>query len=268
MASMVSPVDTPNSTQSYYAPATISRPGHLVHVSGQVGTTTDGKFPASYESQIHLALLNLRGALIAAGARVTDITRLTFYVVNYDPSSRLHARHIQKLLGSHRPAMTLVPVAQLAMPGWLFEIDAVAMVDPLLAPAIYDIPQAQTLRKHDVDVIVIGAGLSGLTAARDVTRAGLSCIVLEARDRVGGKTWSKRTNDGKGVIDLGAAWINDTNQSRMVALARQYGADLIEQNTQGECVFQDFDGSCSSFPYGELPPVRSFPRLDPTRTQC
>lgn len=105
------------------------------------------------------------------------------------------------------------------------------------------------------DVIVIGAGLAGLAAAHRIINSGLSCIILEARDRVGGRTWSQPLPSGEGTVDLGAAWINDTNQSRMIGLARQFGAELIEQNTKGDCVLQEKDGSLLHFPYGELPGV-------------
>ena len=60
-----------------------------------------------------------------------------------------------------------------------------------------------------VDVAVIGAGLAGLTAARILARAGLSVRVLEARDRVGGRTLSHRTEHGE-VVDLGAQWLGPT----------------------------------------------------------
>ncbi len=105
------------------------------------------------------------------------------------------------------------------------------------------------------DVIVVGAGLSGLQAALDVQQAGLSCIVLEARDRVGGKTWSVPLANGKGVVDIGAAWINETNQSHVYALANRFGIELLQQNTDGDCIFQDADGSTHAFPYGTSPKV-------------
>lgn len=108
---------------------------------------------------------------------------------------------------------------------------------------------------EEADVVIIGAGLAGLTAARDIIEAGLSCIILEARDRVGGKTWSQQLADGRGTVDLGAAWINDVNQTRVYALAKQYNAELIEQNTTGNCAIQDASGTISSFTYGELPSV-------------
>ena len=55
-------------------------------------------------------------------------------------------------------------------------------------------------------VIVVGAGVAGLTAADAARCAGAEVVVLEARDRVGGRTWS--VPFGPGAIDLGAAWIH------------------------------------------------------------
>jgi NADPH-dependent 2,4-dienoyl-CoA reductase/sulfur reductase-like enzyme len=106
---------------------------------------------------------------------------------------------------------------------------------------------------ESVDVVIIGAGLAGLTAAREVTKAGYSCVVLEARARVGGRTYTHTLD--KGIVDLGAAWINDTNQSQIFALAEELKLELIEQNTTGNAVLLDHDGSAKPFPYGELPPV-------------
>ena len=105
------------------------------------------------------------------------------------------------------------------------------------------------------DVIVVGAGLSGLQAAYDIQQAGLTCIVLEARNRVGGKTWSVPLANGKGYVDIGEAWINDTNQSHVYALTKRFGIELLEQNVDGDCIFQDKDGSTHAFPYGTSPKV-------------
>lgn len=106
------------------------------------------------------------------------------------------------------------------------------------------------------DVVVIGAGLSGLIAACELTRANLSVLVLEARDRVGGKTYSVPRADGKGKVEHGAAWINSTNQKRMWALAKEFGLETVEQNTEGDVVAQGMDGEVvGRFGYGGLPPV-------------
>lgn len=248
----VASIDLHNTAASYFAPATVTTNGKLIHISGQPGSTDDGSVPTDYESQIHLALLKIRRIIIAAGASVGDVAKLTVYVVNYNAATRKHTRHMMRFLGKHRPAITLVPVSQLAVSSWLFEIDAV-----LSRPEVSHIPPTLTAPRTSVDIVIIGAGLAGLTAAHDATSRGYSCVVLEARDRVGGKTWSQPLKNGKGVVDLGAAWINDTSQTKMYGLAKRFNADLIEQNTQGDCVFQGFDGQCSSFPYGDLPKVSS-----------
>jgi monoamine oxidase len=71
------------------------------------------------------------------------------------------------------------------------------------------------------DVAVLGAGLSGLVAARDLGRAGRSVLVLEARDRVGGRVLDHPLDAG-GVVESGAAFIGPT-QDRLEALAAELG---------------------------------------------
>jgi monoamine oxidase len=81
-----------------------------------------------------------------------------------------------------------------------------------------------------VDVIVVGAGVAGLCAARQLHRQGVSVRVLEARDRVGGRTLSQRV--GAEVLDLGGQWIGPT-QDRLAALAREMGVQTFPQYHQG-----------------------------------
>ncbi|PKY02738.1 FAD/NAD(P)-binding domain-containing protein [Aspergillus campestris IBT 28561] len=105
----------------------------------------------------------------------------------------------------------------------------------------------------EVDVIVVGAGLSGLRAALDVQAAGLSCIVVEAVDRVGGKTLSVPSKlSGPGVNDIGAAWINDTSQSEMYGLLRKYGLHGEIQRAEGMSLSLTAEGVITH-PYGTLP---------------
>lgn len=259
MAATLRAVDVDSSSLAYFAAGTVSTSGKLLHVSGQPGSNA-GQIPADYESQIHLALLNLHRIIIAANATISDIAKLNLYIVNYNPKNRLHTRHLQKWLGTHRPAITLVPVLQLAVPEWLLEIDAVVVLPSKIQRSLPDNNNRGTRGKttKDVDVVIIGAGLSGLTAAEAVIKAGHSCIVLEARDRVGGRTWSRALPRGDGIVDLGAAWINDSNQSRMIALARRAGVELITQNTDGNCLLQTEAGAIVKFAYGTTPVVGSF----------
>src|SRR5215208_2080809 len=91
----------------------------------------------------------------------------------------------------------------------------------------------------DADVAVVGAGLAGLTAARDVQAQGLSAVVLEARDRVGGRTLNEEIGDGK-VVEVGGQWIGPT-QERIAALARDLGVETFPTYTAGEDIIE-FDG--------------------------
>ena len=69
--------------------------------------------------------------------------------------------------------------------------------------------------KVDVDVVILGGGLSGLEAARVITGAGREVVVCEARDRVGGRTLS--TPIGGAMMDLGGQWLGPT-QTRALRL--------------------------------------------------
>lgn len=81
------------------------------------------------------------------------------------------------------------------------------------------------------DVVVIGGGVSGLFAARQLAAAGVSCICLEARDRVGGRTLSQRLNST--VIDLGGQWIGPT-QLRLLRLSGELGVKTFPQFCTGK----------------------------------
>jgi monoamine oxidase len=78
----------------------------------------------------------------------------------------------------------------------------------------------------DVDVIVIGAGLAGLRAATDLVAVGHEVVVLEARDRVGGRVWSHRFANGQ-WCERGAEFI-DTDHLEVLALAADLGLALTD----------------------------------------
>ncbi|KAK7397534.1 hypothetical protein QQX98_013104 [Neonectria punicea] len=103
------------------------------------------------------------------------------------------------------------------------------------------------------DLIVIGAGLSGLQTAYSAQQAGLSVAVVEARDRVGGKTWSVPLASGRGYADLGAAWVNDTTQKRIWTYAQKFNLEVVKQRLEGTAVMQVSKGNRIEFPFGITP---------------
>jgi monoamine oxidase len=81
------------------------------------------------------------------------------------------------------------------------------------------------------DTIVVGAGVAGLTAARLLAGAGRQVVVLEARDRVGGRVWTDR-GDGL-ATDLGASWIHGITGSPVAAAAEAFGMRTVEFTVGG-----------------------------------
>src|SRR5215468_5804360 len=76
------------------------------------------------------------------------------------------------------------------------------------------------------DVVIVGAGLSGLMAARTLLAAGAEPLVLEARDRVGGRTWTRPASDGT-LLDLGGQWIGP-KQRRVLTLAKDLSVQTFK----------------------------------------
>ena len=68
------------------------------------------------------------------------------------------------------------------------------------------------------EVLVIGAGIAGLTAARDLTIDGYDVVVLEARERIGGRIWT--SHELSVPADLGASWIHGFEDNPIARLAR------------------------------------------------
>jgi putrescine oxidase len=105
----------------------------------------------------------------------------------------------------------------------------------------------------DRDVVIVGAGPAGLTAARDLKKAGLSVAVLEARDRVGGRTWTD-TIDGA-MLEIGGQWVSP-DQTALLALLEELGLKTYSRYRDGKSVYIGADGKRTlytgdSFPVGE-----------------
>lgn len=94
-----------------------------------------------------------------------------------------------------------------------------------------------TTIQADVDVLIVGAGLAGLTAARRLSGAGRRVRVLEARDRVGGRTHTVRLPLTGVAVDLGGQWVGP-NQPHVMALIRELGLEVYPTHDAGQSVAQ------------------------------
>ena len=100
---------------------------------------------------------------------------------------------------------------------------------------------------HDCDVVVVGAGLAGLTAARELSGAGLDVRVLEARDRVGGRTLSQAVGEHpEDIVELGGQWVGPT-QHEILDLARDLGIETYPTHVIGRNLFEDQRGKLKRY---------------------
>ncbi len=98
-------------------------------------------------------------------------------------------------------------------------------------------------KRIPVDVAIVGAGLSGLRAASMIAAAGRSVVVLEARDRVGGRTLTQAV--GGSSFDLGGQWIGP-GQRRLAALADELGIRTFPTFCDGKKIL-DLDGALTEY---------------------
>jgi monoamine oxidase len=114
-------------------------------------------------------------------------------------------------------------------------------------------------RHRQVDVVVVGAGLAGLSAARRLQGHGHSVLVLEARDRVGGRTLNKALPHGYHA-DMGGTWIGPT-QTEIAKLAKEMRVHAFPQPDSGQQVFFNGDGVIK---YDDTTPLLGTAPPDPT----
>src|SRR5687767_10848318 len=115
----------------------------------------------------------------------------------------------------------------------------------------------------DVDVVVAGGGLAGLAAARALTTAGASVQVLEARDRVGGRTLNTDIGDGE-IAEIGGQWVGPT-QDRLYELAAELEIETFPTFIDGENVLE-LNGRISRYK-GTIPRLNPLALLEIERTR-
>ena len=101
------------------------------------------------------------------------------------------------------------------------------------------------------DVVVIGAGAAGLTAANDLRKAGFSVAVLEARDRVGGRLWTDVIDTA--MLEIGGQWVSP-DQDALIDTIAELGLETFSRYREGDNVYVGPDGVARRFT-GEMFPV-------------
>src|SRR4051794_1613769 len=130
------------------------------------------------------------------------------------------------------------------------------------AAALPEAADAKAHKKHKrrrrtkkADFVVVGAGFAGLTAARELVKAGKSVVVLEARPRVGGRVENHDLGGGK-VSERGGTFIGPT-QDHMYDLCKQYGVQTFDTYDNGNNVYingSDRQEWSDTGPTGTAPP--------------
>jgi enamine deaminase RidA (YjgF/YER057c/UK114 family) len=127
---LINPDDLP--TPVTYTQLVVATGSRLVFVAGQEPEDSHGRLvgPGDLAAQARQVFANLGRALAAAGARPDQVAKITIYVVDHRPEYLpvIEAARVG-LFGDHRPADTLVGVPTLAIPGYLVEVDAIAVLD-------------------------------------------------------------------------------------------------------------------------------------------
>ena len=127
---LINPEDLP--TPEAYTQVIAATGSRLVFVAGQVAGDAQGNVvgPGDLAAQARQAFANVGRCLAAAGAGPEQVARITIYVVRYRPEYIPEISEARiAVFGDHKPADTLLGVETLAEPGYLIEVEAIAVVD-------------------------------------------------------------------------------------------------------------------------------------------
>lgn len=130
---------------------------------------------------------------------------------------------------------------------------ALGLLGAVAAPAVLRADQV-----FDADVLVVGAGVAGLAAARDLRAAGRSVLVVEARDRIGGRVLTVR--DMGGLYEAGALYIHWAERNPLSAIAARAGIATVSDFAAGARI-RSFDGGAETGVAARAARIAAFGRL-------
>jgi monoamine oxidase len=139
-----------------------------------------------------------------------------------------------------------------------------------LASSSFVHPAYGAVVPDNVDVVVVGAGLAGLTTARDLQAGGKSVLVLEARDRVGGKVHNAKLHNG-GITEVGAEFVGPT-QDKVLQMIKDLGLTTFKTYNEGKSILYRNNTRLAYTPdpqLGGAPPVSmdSLPEIATAQAQ-
>jgi enamine deaminase RidA (YjgF/YER057c/UK114 family) len=117
--------------QSGYSYVVDTGPGRTIYIAGQLGLDMENKLvgaPGDFRAQCTKAIENLKAALASVGAELSDVVKITNYLTDMSSHIGIYREVRDQFFAMPRPASTAVGISQLARPGALFEIEAIAVL--------------------------------------------------------------------------------------------------------------------------------------------
>jgi enamine deaminase RidA (YjgF/YER057c/UK114 family) len=111
----------------------VTAPGRIVYIAGQLGLDRSGRLagvPGDFRAQVEQAFENLKSALAATEATLADVVKVNSYLTDMTQMAIFREARNKYLNQSAPPASTTVAISELAVPGAMFEIEAVAVLSP------------------------------------------------------------------------------------------------------------------------------------------
>ena len=127
---IVNPTELYDPAPNGYSHAVVAKGGaRIAYIAGQGGEDKSGALSTKFSEQVRQAYQNMLITLQAMDAKPNQVTKITTYVVDYNPSMLEEmTKQVKMMFGDALPAQTLVPVPRLALDGMLFEVDAIVIL--------------------------------------------------------------------------------------------------------------------------------------------